>query len=348
MNIDTLLKEPPQWCNGLGPYAEIVLSSRVRLARNLSDFLFTNRIDKQTSTEIKELLKQTQAESKEIKEMFFIDMETLADIDKVVLMERHLISKALIDNSIDKAAIINKDETVSIMANEEDHLRLQSFEPGLNLHKAYETIDKIDTQIEKKLNYAFSSEFGYLTACPTNTGTGIRISVLIHLPGLVHSGEIRNVLETVSKIGLSIRGFYGEGTQIEGNFFQISNQATLGKSEQEIIDTLNKAVLQIIELERNSREILIENAKNQTEDKIWRAYGILKYATLVSSKEFINLSSAVRLGVGLGIVRSCSIKNLNRLLILTKPAHLQKMAGRLMSPDERDIERAIYVRKTLE
>jgi protein arginine kinase len=236
---------------------------------------------------------------------------------------------------------------VSIMVNEEDHLRLQSLQSGLQILEAWRLIDKIDTELEKKLEYAFSREWGYLTACPTNTGTGMRASVMVHLAALIMSKRINRVMKSVSQLGFTVRGLYGEGTEVVGGFFQISNSLTLGYSEEILINNLERVIIQVVEQEQKARANLLNKKQAQIEDMIWRAYGILKNARLISSRETLELLSALRLGIHLGIVKDISLKTLNELLIFTQPAHLQKITGGEQKPGERDFKRAEFIRHIL-
>jgi protein arginine kinase len=233
------------------------------------------------------------------------------------------------------------------MINEEDHLRLQAMQSGLQLRDTWRIIDRIDDDMSDNLDYAFSEQYGYLTACPTNVGTGLRASVLIHLPALVLTKEIDKVIKGISQVGLTVRGFYGEGTEVIGNLFQISNQTTLGRTEEDIVDNIERCTRQIINYEEEARRTLLADARPQTEDKIWRAYGILANARVLSSHELMSLVSAVRLGASLSIIKSISIATLNNLLMLMQPAHLQKFSGKMMDANERDERRAELVRERL-
>jgi protein arginine kinase len=233
------------------------------------------------------------------------------------------------------------------MVNEEDHLRLQAIVSGLDMESAWQNLNRADSELSSRLKFAFSEKYGYLTACPTNVGTGMRVSVLIHLPGLVLTKDIDETLKGVTQIGLSVRGFYGEGTEVLGNLFQISNHTTLGKTEEEIIETISQVIRQIIGFERRACETLLKEARTHIEDKIWRAYGILNHVRLLTSKEFMSLSSAVRLGISLGIIENISMKSLNQLMVLVQPAHLQKLHGAAMEAGERDFFRANMVREHL-
>jgi protein arginine kinase len=263
------------------------------------------------------------------------------------LVDRHLISSELADNGRLRGLLVLPDETVSVMVNEEDHLRLQAMASGFQLRSAWEAVNAIDDELGQDLDYAFGDELGYLTACPTNAGTGMRASVLIHLPSLVLTRQIGRVLQGITQVGLAVRGFYGEGSQIMGNFFQVSNQTTLGQSERDTIEGLDRVTRQIIEYEQRAREELVKDARVQVEDKVWRAYGALRFSRVISSQEVINLASAVRFGVSLQIEGLADVKTLNELLIRTQPAHVQLWAGRELEQRERNVLRAEYVRRLL-
>ena len=276
-----------------------------------------------------------------------LEMRELTPLDRQFLVERHLISNDLADNGTLRGLLVLPDESISAMVNEEDHLRLQALASGFQLRSAWESVNAIDDELAQDLDYAFSDELGYLTACPTNVGTGMRASVLIHLPSLVLMKQIGRVLQGITQVGLAVRGFYGEGSQIMGNFFQISNQTTLGQNERETTDSLERVTKQIIESEQRARDELLKDARVQIEDKIWRAYGTLRHSRVISSQEVVNLSSAVRFGVALRIEGLASVSILNELLVRSQPAHLQIKAGREMEQRERNIMRAEYIRKLL-
>jgi protein arginine kinase len=271
----------------------------------------------------------------------------LDSIDKQFLIERHLMSYEHAQKSDSKAVIIDNEEIIAIMVNEEDHLRIQVMQSGFNLHEAYNIVNKIDDALAKGLSFAFSSEWGYLTACPTNTGTGMRGSVMLHLPALVMTRQINQVLAAIAKLSFTTRGLYGEGTQATGNFFQISNQLSLGSSEQEIIENINGLIRQIIEQEKQSREVLFTQNREMLEDKINRSFGILKNAHIITSQETTELLSLLRLGCDLGIVRDIDRRSINELFIITQPAHLQKLENKKLTSQERDLKRAELIRSKL-
>lgn len=342
-----MVRNPIGWLNGSGEYPGIILSSRVRLARNVKGVPFSHRASEEQLAEIQAQILNAQQKCNSLKNAFLINTSDMADIDKQFMVERHLVSPVLLEKKGARGILVGDKEIVSVMVNEEDHLRLQAIQSGFQPKSAWCIIDRIDDELGASLDYAFSDQFGYLTACPTNTGTGLRASVLIHLPALVLTQEIDKVLRGITQVGLAVRGFYGEGTAVLGNLFQISNQTTLGQSEEDIINSLERVTKQIIGYEEDARKTLFKDAKSQIEDKIWRAYGIVKNARVLTSQEFMNLSSAVRLGVVMGMITDINIKTINQLMVWTQPSHLQKRAGRKMEPAERDAHRANYVRKTL-
>ncbi len=345
--VERMVKQPSVWIDSKGPFAEIVFSSRIRFARNVrySKFTIAARRD-----ERKQLLKELSEEIagiKVFKDGYVIKVEDLTPIEKEFLVERHLASVNLCFESDEGGVVIDSEERVSIMINEEDHMRIQGFGGGLQLFEVYDFLNMVDDEVGLRVDYAFDEDFGYLTACPTNLGTGMRASALIHLPALVITREIEKLVRKIKNRHILVRGLYGEGSEIKGNFFQLSSSASLGKREEEIISTVSEVVKEVIEKERNAREVLMRNAQAQIEDKIWRAYGLLKYSRLLTSDEVINLSSAVRLGVGLGIIRDVTLKQLNKLLVYIQPAHMQLAYNRKMDNYERDRTRALYVKEIL-
>jgi len=344
--LDGMIAHPASWLAGSGDDAEIVMSSRVRIARNLSGHRFSHHCDNEELSAILRESRDTADRAGAFVRNRFIAMGEISTLDRQFLAERHLISSDFLFNSTGRGLVVNDGEDVGLMINEEDHLRIQGFASGFNLESAFQRANGLDDDLSV-LELAHSERFGYLTACPTNLGTGMRASVLIHLPGMVHSKEINKLLESLRKLNHSIRGLYGEGSEVMGNFFQLSNSATLGTSEQEIVSGLREMVAKVIGFERRAREMLFRKARTLLEDKVWRAYGLLRYAKSVNTKEALSLISAVRLGVGSGLIDGVSIASLNRLLIYTQPAHLQKFNGRAMDANERDVARADYIRELL-
>ena len=346
-SFEQLFQTSAPWWKGEGPHAEMVLSTRIRLARNLRDVPFTHRArDEQLHGVLSSVTSAVQS-SATLQGGLMLKMQDCSAIDRQVLVERHLVSHELGDGARPRAIYVAPDDRISIMINEEDHLRLQSLTPGFQLAEAWALADATDDELDRTLEYAFSDEIGYLTACPTNAGTGLRASVLIHLPALVLLEEIQRVLKSIMQVGLNVRGLYGEHSEIMGNLFQISNQTTLGRSERDSIESLERVTKQIIETEERARERMLRDARTQLEDKVWRAYGTLRYCRSIQAKEVINLCSAVRLGVAMGLEGLCPLRVVNELLVLTQPAHLQRQAGAEMAPPERNIRRAQVVRERL-
>jgi len=335
------------WLTGEGPGSETVLSSRIRLARNIREFKFPPLVDTDMRDQIVDFVESSFKSAALMDDGEFIKSNDINPLDRNFLVERHLISPEFMKDSTGRAVYIDKAEALSIMVNEEDHLRLQVISSGLAMEKCWEYAQKIDDELAQKMDYAYDDKFGHLTSCPTNVGTGLRASILIHLPGLVLTRDIENVISRISKVGLAVRGFYGEGTDVLGNLFQISNQTTLGRSEEEIIDSLAKVTQQIIEYETNAQEKLINDAADHIEDKVWRSYGILMHARVLTSNEVMNLLSALRLGLSLGLIDKFDFRMLNELLIITQPAHLQKYVGREMDTTERDMIRADLIRQRM-
>lgn len=337
------------WIMSKGPESDIVLSSRIRLARNLKGYKFPHIINSEDSKKIVDecsgaILKSNTALSKAF---HLIKIEKLSPVERLSMVEEHLISPALVENYEKSAVLINDDANVSIMINEEDHIRLQVIFAGLQLKEALEQASKIDDVIEESLDYAYNQKMGYLTVCPTNVGTGIRASVMIHLPALSMMGNINGVLNAVTQVGLTIRGIYGEGSNVQGNIYQVSNQVTLGLCEEEIISNLLAVTRQIIEKEKKARQKLVESNMIHLEDNAWRSLSILKSARVLSSSECLNLISNVRLGMNLGIIKGIDSVILNELMINTQPATLLKREGEGLDMELRDIKRAQYVREKL-
>jgi len=340
------------WLDASGPKASIVLSTRIRLARNLQGHVFSQRAGDADRTAVLTRVAEAGAASDRLGAAVTFRLDQLERGERQLLHERHLVSKELA--GLDRearprpGAALLVQGAVGVMVNEEDHLRLHGMRSGFALEEAYAEVEAIDADLGSLLPFAFHPEFGYLTSCPTNAGTGLRASVLIHLPGLVLTKEIGKVLQGLAQVGLTFRGLYGEGSEVVGNFFQLSNQTTLGKSEDELLDHLGKIVRQVIEYEEQAREILLQKAPTEVADKTWRAYGLLKYARSVSFEEAMNLLSGVRLGVGLNLIPGLSVYTLNKLLIFTQPAHLAALEGRPGGDPELPTVRATYVRRVLE
>ncbi|MGD0615697.1 MAG: protein arginine kinase, partial [Verrucomicrobiota bacterium] len=301
MDLHEFLTPPAEIARRKGPHDRIVMSSRVRLARNIKDAAFPGWAKKPERIRVLETIRLAVETLPEMREAFSQSMDNLSTLDKQILVERHLISREHAAKSTGSGVVLNREETLCVMINEEDHLRMQALRPGLQLRQVWTAIDHFDSELEKTLDYAFSPELGYLTACPTNIGTGIRVSAMLHLPGLVLAEQINPIIQSVNKLGLAVRGLYGEGTEALGNVFQVSNQMTLGESESSIVERLDKVLSQIIEHEENARQTLLEKKPKVVFNHIGRAYGILANAHSISSKETMNLLSLMRLGVDLGL-----------------------------------------------
>ena len=347
MDLHQFLTPPAESARRKGPHDRIVMSSRVRLARNLKDAAFPGWAKKPERLRVLEQILPAVHGLPEMKEAFSDTMDSLSSLDKQILVERHLISREHAAKSAGSGLVLNREETLCVMINEEDHLRMQALRPGLQLRQAWSAIDQADSALEKKLDYAFSPELGYLTACPTNIGTGIRVSAMLHLPGLVLAEQINPIIQSVNKLGLAVRGLYGEGTEALGNVFQVSNQMTLGETEAAIVERLEKVLAQIIEHEENARATLLEKKPKMVYNHIGRAYGILANAHSISSKETMNLLSLMRLGVDVGLFSGVDRSLVDELFILTQPAHLQKQHSEKLSAEERDLLRADMVRDRL-
>jgi protein arginine kinase len=347
MDIHKFLVPPSEIAQRHGPHDRIVMSSRVRLARNLKDATFPGWAKKPERIRVFELIRPAIESLPEMKGAFSEAMDNLSALDKQILVERHLISREHAAKSSGSGLVLNRDETFCVMINEEDHLRMQALRPGLQLRQAWSAIDHLDSELEKKLDYAFNNDLGYMTACPTNLGTGIRVSAMLHLPGLVLAEQINPIIQSVNKLGLAVRGLYGEGTEALGNIFQVSNQMTLGENEITIVERLDKVLSQIIEHEENGRQTLLEKKPKVVYNHIGRAYGILANAHSISSKETMNLLSLMRLGMDMGLFPGTERALVDELFILTQPAHLQKQLSDKLSAEERDLIRADMLRERL-
>ncbi|TCZ67508.1 protein arginine kinase [Paenibacillus albiflavus] len=339
-----------EWMRGEGPDMDVVISSRVRLARNLSDVPFpmlaTNVQSQDVLNRVAKVVDSGDLDA--ITPLTMIPLSDLNETEKRVLVEKHLISPNLANDSRNGAVMLNDQESVAIMINEEDHLRIQSLCPGFQVREAWEIANRLDDIFEEQLDYGYDEKKGYLTSCPTNVGTGIRASVMMHLPALVITQQINRILTAVTQVGLTVRGLYGEGSEAVGNVFQVSNQITLGQSEEEIIDNLHSVVRQIVEHERAERRKLMVEMKTRIIDRVSRSLGILSYAAVIDSKEGAQRISDVRLGVDLGIIKNVPINVLNELLVMTQPGFLQKHAGTKLSADERDMRRAQIIRERMQ
>lgn len=338
------------WLRELGPDSDIVLSSRIRLARNFQDINFPAMADELDLSKIQDFIKENYEGKSFLKYSNFqyVQMSNLSSIEKRVLVEKHLISPHLASRSPKAGALIADNEQVSIMVNEEDHIRIQLYFPGFQLSKTLEEALEIDDWLEENVSYAFDEDKGYLTSCPTNLGTGMRASVMMHLPALVMTNQINQMIPAINQLGLVVRGIYGEGSEAIGNLFQISNQVTLGKSEQDIIEDLESVVGQLINHERMARKRLADQSKIRLENRIFRSYGILQYSRIIESVEAAKCLSDLRLGIDMGMIKDIPQNILNELMILTQPAFLQHYSKKVLSPNERDIYRAKLIRERLQ
>lgn len=346
---DFLQRTTSQWMKDGGPQDDIILTSRIRIARNLQGIPFPILQTDSHSTHVIDATGQAleSAEVKQVGEFELLRCDHMSSLDRNVLVEKHLISHDLAEQVNHGAVALTQDEVMSIMVNEEDHLRIQCVMPGLRLQEAWQRASAVDDALEAHLPYAFHERLGYLTACPTNVGTGIRASVMMHLPGLVISGQINRMLSAISQVGLTVRGIYGEGSEAAGNIFQVSNQVTLGETEEEIIGNLGSVVNQLIDHERNARRALLQDNRDGLEDRVCRSFGILAYARKIDSKETLQRLSDVRLGIDLGIIKGVSAGILKELMVMTQPSFLQKYYDKELVPGERDIRRAALIRERL-
>jgi protein arginine kinase len=339
------------WLDASGDHSGIVLSTRIRLARNLEGFAFPGRARDGERLRVLSLVREAVEHAPSMRDHLLVRVDDLPTGERVLLHERHLVSKELAgldpQHPVRSGAAVFLGDGSGVMVNEEDHLRLQTLRSGFALAEAFAVIQGIDDELGAHVPFAYHPEFGFLTSCPTNTGTGLRASVLIHLPGLVLTKEIGKTLAGLQQMGLTFRGLYGEGSEVVGNFFQISNQTTLGRSEEEIIDQLSSVLRTVIAREEDARRVLLRDAGYIIEDKLWRAYGTLRYARSLSFDEAMNYLSGVRLAVGLKLISGLSVYTLNKLLIFSQSAHLAHAEGRALTESEADLVRARYVRQLL-
>ena len=344
MNLDEMAERSGEWLKGEGPESDIVVSSRIRLARNLTDYPFISKATDLDRAEIEKTLRKSVVDVSKNASLSYLDVNELDGIDRQFLVERQLISREHAESEGARGVAIDTGERVSLMVNEEDHLRIQVMHSGFDLKAAWERINAIDDRLEERTAYAFHSRLGYLTACPTNVGTGMRVSVMLHLPALVMTRQIEKVFRSLHKISLAVRGLYGEGSQAMGDFYQISNQITLGKSEEELVTQVGDVVPVLIDYERRAREFLQKESHENLHDKVSRAYGILSTAQTISSEETMHLLSSIRMGVELGLLPELGIGQVNELFIQTQPAHLQKISGVELNTADRNVARAAFLR----
>ena len=339
------MTETAKWYEKAGSCSDVVVSTRVRLARNLKQYPFPARASASQREAVERQVKDALLSGNSIlsKEFRFIPLENTTQEEAVSLVERHIVSPEFIADRRGKAVLISADESISIMVNEEDHLRIQVLREGFSLKEAAETADRIDTLLSENLDFAFDPELGYLTQCPTNLGTGLRASVMLHLPGLTESGAMPRIASNLSKLGLTIRGTYGEGSKSTGALYQLSNQITLGLSENEAIENLRSITVQLMEEERKARAQMSEEIAWQ--DKIDRAAGVLKSARVLSSSEFMELLSYIRLGLSTGVLQGVTTQELNALMVNAQPATLMARAGKQLDETQRDVLRADMARE---
>ncbi len=346
MWVKELLKQPVAWLRQ-DSRTNIVVSSRIRLARNLKDHPFPGWGGDDGCEQTWAMLKTALNQASELQPAYCCRMNELEGMEKQILFERHLISREQLEKGAGSGLVMRRDERVAVMINEEDHLRIQAFSSGFDIRRTWEYIDRVDSEIEKHVQYAFSSVIGYLTACPSNVGTGMRASVMLHLPGLALLNEIDPIIKGVGKIGLAVRGLWGEGSEASGNLFQISNQITLGEKESDIIGNLERIVHELVEHENDARGRLFEKKDHVLQDRVGRSYGILKHAHILTSKEVLDRLSGLWLGIDMGLIKNVDDRCIYELLLLSQPAHLQMLEGKKLKPDERDEMRASMVRRVL-
>lgn len=336
-----------KWIEGKAPDEDVVVSTRIRMARNLRNYRFPQRMSIQEAENLTQEVLNVMKDLPNGVNYKFYKINSLSPVERISYIEEHLISPGLINRPDYSSFLLKDDENATIMINEEDHLRIQVLYPGLNFEKAWKSINEIDNFLESRLDYAYHDEFGYLTACPTNVGTGIRASAMVHIPALSIIGHVDGLIRGFQQIGLTVRGLYGEGTKAYGNLYQISNQMTLGEEEEEIIKRLKGVIYQTICKERDVRESLLTKRKYEIEDRIFRSYGILKYSRKISSKEAMQHLSNVRLGIEMGIIKDIGFKEIEKIIIGIQPGSIQKFANKELDNEERDILRAEFIRESL-
>lgn len=335
------------WMTGEGEYADIVMATRVRLARNLRGYCFPIAATEAEALATDKMIAGVLLDRMDQQEYAYIRMSNLSSLDKEILVEKHLISPQLTNPKRQGAVVLSGDETVSIMINEEDHIRIQCILPGLQLEEALKQANEVDDILEKELPYAFDEQFGYLTSCPSNTGTGMRASVMMHLPALTMTKQMNKIVPAISRLGIVVRGSYGEGSKAPGNVYQVSNQVTLGKTEEEILAELSNVTARLIAHERQARKNLLEKSRIALEDRLYRSLGTLVYARLLQSGEAAKCLSDVRLGVDLGLIEGVDVSIMNELMIFMQPGFLQQYANAELTQEERDVFRAKLFRERL-
>ncbi|MCC9600525.1 protein arginine kinase [Stieleria sp. JC731] len=349
-DFEQLARYTGEWMRGEGPESDIVISTRVRLARNLADFPFIRRCSEDDRLSIE---RSVRARMETIADQLwesaqYVDLEPLSEIDRQLLVERQLISREIAESDGSRAVAFDASEGYSVMINEEDHLRIQVMRSGLDMENTWQKVNRIDNMLEEVMLYAFHPRYGYLTACPTNVGTGLRVSVMLHLPALVITEQMDRVFRSMQRINVTVRGLYGEGSQYTGDFYQVSNQVTLGYTESELLDLVGKEVApRIIEYERKAREALLKNNRDDLHDEVSRAMGILSTARKISSEETMHHLSKIRLGISMGLIEKPDVKIINQLFLQSQSAHLQKLQGRILGTAERHARRASFLQQHL-
>lgn len=346
-DIQDLIEKPPGWLSGEGKYPEMVLSTRVRIARNLKKFPFNIKSKEEDREEVLSIVKEALDNISIVKTPYYIRLDNISKKDRNFLIERHLVTFDMAGDPFGRAIYFSSDETTNVMINEEDHIRISVIMPGFNLKEAFDKALLLDEKLGEILEYAFMEPFGYLTSCPTNVGLGIRLSVLMHLPGIIINKNLKSLADNLNLVRATIRGLYGEGSEIVGNIFQISSTLTLGITEKELLEKFNEMIDSVIELEKGAREEIYNKMKDLIEDKTYRSLAILQSARLLSFKEAANHFSALRLGLAYGFILDYSVKTLNELLFYSQPVHIQKLIGKELMPDEQDKYRASYVKAKL-
>ncbi len=347
-DVSDLIERSGEWLRGTGPESDIVISSRIRLARNLADFPFIKKCSADDRRTIERTVRERLQSLPDWNPVRYVDLTELSELDRLLLVERQLISREIADSTGPRAVAIDPNEQYSVMINEEDHLRIQVMHSGLDLADAWDCVNRLDDALESNLLYAFDNRLGYLTACPTNVGTGLRVSVMLHLPGLVITQQIDKVFRSMQRINVTVRGLYGEGSQYTGDFYQVSNQITLGHSEQSLLKLVGQEVVpKIIDYERRAREFLLDKGHEDLHDDVSRALGVLSTAGKITSEETMHCLSKVRLGVNLRLLDGIAVETINKLFIHTQPAHLQKLRGEELSARDRNVQRASYLQRLL-
>jgi len=348
MSIDDLARTTGEWLRGEGALGDVVLSSRIRLARNLAERPFLSSAQQSQRTEIFRQLVNEISQTPAGADAMVFDMEQIDEIDREILVERHLISHQHACGEGARGVTVSPDETRALMINEEDHLRIQGLRSGMQLEAIWQDVCAVDDAIASRVSFAFDRQLGFLTACPTNVGTGIRVSVMLHLPGLKYAKEIERMARAARDMRLAVRGLHGEGTDAVGDLYQVSNQTTLGKTETQVIETFSQQIIpKIVEYEREARQTLVKRRAAKLDDKIWRAYGLLANARRISGEETQALLSPLRMGIHLGRFDRFDITTLNELFLFSQPAHLQKLHGQSVEGEDRAVLRADYLRQRL-